>query len=176
MSEPPARWPGELRPVEVTWILRALLWSPDRGAETLGPNGAGILYCPRCGARFAEQIVPAIRVSADVADATVSAEKSIGRLVFLDAGFVNARHRHAHGCAWFKRGPEPSRRSPKLRPPAVVTCRCGQDIFVGGAAENEREYATADSESRRQLLQDEVRDVDLVDVLGEHRVYLEDMP
>jgi hypothetical protein len=80
---------------------------------------------------------------------------SVGLRIVLDPGYVNARRRHPSGHRWFVRGRRASSPSPRVRLPAVVTCRCGGEILLEGEGAEASFYATAtDSERQKKLKQD----------------------
>ena len=79
----------------------------------------------------------------------------MGKKVILDPGYVNAKGRSIEGFRWYRPGRRASSPSPRVRLPAVVTCRCGGEILLEGEGAEASFYATAtDSERQKKLKQD----------------------
>lgn len=121
--------------------------SPWNGQE-------GDLYCPACKARIATASVPTVTVIAEDEyneDREVARQVPIGSRLTLEPGYVNARGRHASGQRWYLQGKRGSSPSPRVRLPAIVTCRCRQEIELL-AASDVAEYATGDADARTAKL------------------------
>jgi len=114
-----------------------------------------IAACRRCGARLAAVSDRYIRVNAsfgfgpdgeDLGSETRSVQ--IGRTATLVPGFGNAKSRHRSGMPWYVRVRHPEARSPKVRLPCVVTCKCASDAIIEAVGEEARAYAAAPVASR----------------------------
>ena len=118
------------------------------------------ITCPICGGRVGESL-PVVKavVVADYVDEETAWEHReptvIGRRVQLENGFVPAPVRHQSGVAWFVTGKRASSRPPKIRTPAIVTCRCGQEIELRGD-ERTSDYAEADAERLADMVLDDL--------------------
>jgi hypothetical protein len=85
----------------------------------------------------------------------------IGLATTLKPGFVNAKTRHPDaGVPWYVRHKsQPGRPSPAVKPPIVVTCRCGVDTLVQPTSQVQREYATAPRVRREDLMVDHLSEM-----------------
>jgi hypothetical protein len=149
-----------------------LSWASDgalgrvRSADRIGGpedpfTGAPASYrieCPACQEHLATTWPQHIQVDAPTVPDLLedgwgyaSWHESRGARVAFEPGFVNAKRRyHLLGAdyPWYVRGRSPERRSPNARLPAIVTCRCGQDVVLMGPSEDEQFFAT---ETREQI-------------------------
>lgn len=111
------------------------------------------MLCPACEIRIGSASVPTIVVASegDFEGWEITRRVPIGSKLTLERGYVNARGRHANGWRWYVVGKRGSSPSPRVRLPAIVTCRCGQDIEIVGA-DDVVVYATGTGEVRRDKL------------------------
>lgn len=85
----------------------------------------------------------------------------IGLVVVLGPGFVNAKHSDPTGYPVYKRGRNIHSTERRIRPPAIVVCKCSEAALVTKAAlvteareAANRHYATAKASDRFKELQD----------------------
>lgn len=90
-------------------------------------------------------------------DVVQTNERDIGARIALAPGFVNARKRHESGHPWYVRGRRPEKRSPNVRVPFVVTCRCGAEFTVS-TPEAVSKWAQLTAAGRVDALIDEAGD------------------
>lgn len=86
--------------------------------------------------------------------------KSIGLRTDLAPGFGNAKRRHPEtGLPHYVRAGHPERRGPRIRLPAVVTCKCGQDARIGDSlTAQDKAFAQMDAKTRKARLEAEAED------------------
>lgn len=138
-------------PRGASWRSTGAFGSPWRGE-------AGDLLCPACEARIGSASVPTIAIDVEDSEGWETTRRvPIGSRLTLERGYVNARSRHASGPRWYVVGKRGSSPSPRVRLPAVVTCRCGQDIELSGP-EEVAIYATGDGDARRERLARDLED------------------
>ncbi len=147
-------WPGLPRPRRAQpqrAYFQGLGWAG--GAP---PGGIGGAYCPACGLKVASVATPTLRVvlfDDDELGVEAAEDVAVGLRVTLEPGFVNQRRRHVSGLPWYVRGTSPSRRSARIRCPAVVTCGCGQDVLFEGVDDATQFYATTSADRRAEQLE-----------------------
>jgi hypothetical protein len=161
---PPDRRPTPF-PRGANWRSSAALGSPWRGA-------AGDLLCPACAVRIGSASVPMITVvtEGDLEGRDIIRQVPIGSQLTLERGNVNARSRHASGQRWYVVGRRASSPSPSVRLPAIVTCRCGQEIELFGP-DDVAVYATGDDDARREKLARDLEE-EVEDQFIQHQVDL----
>lgn len=142
--------PRDQRP---TAFPRGANWRSPRAWGSPWRGEAGELLCPACETKIGSASVPTIAVATEVdfEGWGITRQVSIGSKLILERGYVNARCRHASGQRWYVVGKRRSSPSPRVRLPAIVTCRCGQDIELIGA-DDVAVYATGDDDARREKL------------------------
>ena len=115
--------------------------------------------CPHCRVPIAASTTPGIKMvefDDDETGSEASRTVPIGVKFVLEPGYVNARSRHASGAHWYvfgtqgRRSPHPS---PKVRLPAIVTCRCGRETELRGD-EDAPAFAKGSEEERQAKLAD----------------------
>lgn len=89
----------------------------------------GFLVCPASGHRLAAYEALTRRVGDQALER--------GFRIDLEPGFANAGHA-LEGWPYYVRGKYPERRSPKIRPPVIVQCACGEIVRVGWTPDLER--------------------------------------
>jgi len=142
----PPHWPAAPQP-----LLTPL---PSPNVPVTARPRSVVRRCVGCKAAIATVTVPEISVVSfydDETGANSSRRVPIGAKVVLEPGYVNARRRHASGARWYWPGRRASSPSPKVRLPAVVTCRCGLDVELW-VNEDASAFAQGDGNERAAKL------------------------
>lgn len=100
--------------------------------EAAGPEG--FLACPASRHRLAAFRALTRRVGGQ--------ELERGFFVRLEPGFVTAGHALL-GRPYYVRGESPTRTSPRIRPPVIVRCSCGEAVRVGWTPDLERQLVAS---------------------------------
>jgi hypothetical protein len=132
---------------------RGASWRSSRRWGSPWRGQPGDLLCPACETRIGSARVPTIAVATEVdfEGREITRHVPIGSKLTLVRGYVNARGRHASGERWYVPGKRGSSPPPRVRLPAIVTCRCGQDIELVGP-DDIAVYAAGDDAARREKL------------------------
>jgi hypothetical protein len=88
-------------------------------------------------------------------DQPVSRQLPIGVKLTLEPGFVNAKRRHPSGRRLFVRGRSTASPVPHVRLPAMVSCPCGQDVFLRTGGDFASGNATMRANALNSALYDE---------------------
>jgi hypothetical protein len=121
---------------------------------------AGGLFCWHCDRQLATAVIHNITVESatyfdgDIDGHGYARQVPIGATVTLAPGYVNATKRHPSGARWYVRGKSASSPAPRVRLPAIVTCRCGQEVRLDSSPQYA--YASDDATSRVTRLDSEI--------------------